>query len=149
MVAVSFDLSNLIKLQSQLEKIIDPEYLLRPLAFDEIDLMTKRIHVDGKNAADGQIGEYNSAYLKYVRIAKYNRTAERTIISSLTRQQENDWHVIPTEKGYGVGFLNEFNLQKARWLEENKNQEIFSLSPSELKFAQDRIAQLIEEAFKE
>lgn len=148
MVAVTFDLSNLVKLQSQLEKLIDPEYLLRPIALDEVDLMTKRIHIDGLNAQDQPIGTYNSAYLKYVRIKKYKRSSDSKIISSLTHQQENDWAVLATDKGYGVGFNNSFNLQKARWLEENKDEEIFSLSPSELKHAQDLIQELIDEAFK-
>jgi len=149
MVAIKFDLTNILKLQSQLEKLIDPEYLLRPLALDEVDLMTKRIHIDGLNANEQPIGEYNPAYLKYVRIKKWNRDSSKKIISSLTRQQENDWNVVETEGGYGIGFQDEINFKKARWLEENKEQEIFSLSPSELRFADERIKELIEEAFNE
>lgn len=148
MVAVSIDLSDFsAALKASLEKLTDPEYLLRPICLEEIDLMTKRIHVDGVNSAGDQIGSYNKNYLKYVREKKYHRSSDPKIISSLTRQQENDWSVIPTEDGYGIGFKNSFNYQKARWVEEQKEQEIFSLSTTEFEYAQKRLAELVEQAF--
>lgn len=126
----------------------DREYLLRPVAFDMIDLMTKRIHVDGKDASEKQIGTYNNEYLR-LRQSKYNRTADKKIIVSLTRQLENNWSVIATDKGYGVGFLNPFNLQKARWVEENKGVKIFSLSESEQQYAIERINELVRDALNQ
>lgn len=133
------------RIKKKLEILKDREYLLRPVAFDMIDLMTKRIHVDGKDSSDTEIGTYSSNYLKQ-RQRKYNRTSDSKIIVSLTRQLENDWNVIATEKGYGVGFLNSFNLQKARWVEENKGVTIFSLSESEQKYAIERINELVTDA---
>lgn len=133
------------RIKQKLEILKDREYLLRPVAFDIIDLMTKRIHVDGRDAEEKQIGTYNNNYLRQ-RQEKYNRTADKKIIVSLTRQLENDWNVIATDKGYGVGFLNPFNLQKARWVEENKGRKIFFLSESEQRYAIERLNELVTDA---
>lgn len=117
-------------IRDKLLKLADKENIPRILAFDTIDLMTKRIHIEGKSASDSPIGTYAPSYLK-LRERKYKRSSDPKIIVSLTRQLENDWSVIATNKGYGVGFLNPLNFQKARWVEQNKGVKIFSLSPSE------------------
>lgn len=135
------------RIREKLLKISDKESLPRILAFDTIDLMTKRIHIDGKDASDGQIGTYNKSYLA-LRERKYSRSSDSKIIVSLTRQLENNWSVIATPKGYGVGFLNPFNLQKARWVEENKEKKIFSLSPSEQRVITEIIQENVSNAIK-
>lgn len=176
----------------------DKEYLLRPVCFDMIELMTKRIHIDGKNSNDAQIGTYSKGYMalrtgafknaeKFTRgknkgqnknagvvskrrvatpfgkssyayqniegdkIARqnYNRSNDTKIIVSLTRQLENDWSVIATEKGYGIGFLNKFNLQKARWVEENKDQKIFYLTKNEQEHALTIIQEQVKKALND
>lgn len=132
----------------KLQVLKDKEYLLRPVAFGLIDKMTQRIHVDGKASDDEQIGNYNSNYLKVRQRKPYNRTADTKIIVSLTRQLENDWSVIATDKGYGIGFNNPFNLQKARWVEERKDKEIFSLTTEEKEYAVDYLNELTNEALK-
>lgn len=137
--------ANLIK--EKLDKLNDREYLLRPVAFDVMDLITKRIHRDGKASDESQIGTYNSSYLK-LRQAKYSRSADKKIIVSLTRQLENDWSVLGTQRGYGIGFKNPLNTQKARWVEENKGKKIFNLSKPEFDFAIARINDLVSEALK-
>lgn len=131
-------------IKKRLQILGDKEKMLRPVCFDVIDLMTKRIHVDGKDASDGQIGTYNASYLE-LRKKKFSRSADSKIIVSLTRQLENDWSVIPTQKGYGIGFLNSFNIQKARWVEQNKGKDIFSTSLSERNYAIERIQELTRE----
>lgn len=134
-------------LQSKLAALADKEYIPRRLSFDLIDLMTSRIHIEGK-AADGvQIGTYNKSYLK-LRERKYKRSPDTKIIVSLTRQLENDWSVIATDKGYGIGFLNAFNFQKARWVEENKGKEIFSLTQPEINHVTETVQQLTTDALK-
>jgi hypothetical protein len=133
------------RIKEKLQILKDREYLLRPVAFDMIDLMTKRIHVDGKDAEEKEIGTYNNQYLK-LRQNKYNRTTDTKIIVSLTRQLENDWNVIATDKGYGVGFLNVFNSQKARWVEAIKGKKIFFLSESEQRYAIERLNELVANA---
>lgn len=128
------------ELKAKLLKLADKENIPRQLSFDTIDLMTNRIHIEGKAANEQQIGTYNKSYLK-IRENKYNRSSDTKIIVSLTRQLENDWSVIATNRGYGVGFKNSFNLQKARWVEENKGKIIFSLSPSE----ENKLSEIVEE----
>lgn len=109
--------------------LTDRQALLRPVAFDVIALMTERIHDQGKAADGSQIGEYSNSYLKLRE--KNKRGPDKKIIVSLTRQLENDWSVIPTQNGYGIGFKNPFNKQKAIWVEEQKDKKIFKLSESE------------------
>lgn len=133
------------QIKEKLARLGDKDYIPRTLSFDLIDQMTKRIHIDGKASDDTEIGSYNSQYLK-LRQKKFNRSSDRKIIVSLTRQLENDWSVIATDQGYGIGFLNPLNLQKARWVEENKGKKIFDLSPSEQQYVNDTVQQLVKDA---
>lgn len=135
------------RIRERLARLRDAEYIPRQLAFDTIDLMTNRIHIEGKDANDSAIGDYSKGYLK-LRQAKYSRSSDPKIIVSLTRQLENDWSVIATDKGYGVGFLNAFNLQKARWVEQIKDKDIFSLSPSELKKIEEIVQEMTRNAIE-
>lgn len=130
----------------QLKKIRDTEYLLRPVAQEQIRLMHTRIHEDGKASDGGQIGTYNSEYLK-LRQKKYKRKADNKVIVSLTRQLENDYAVVATgANSYGVGFNNAFNLQKMRWVEEVKGKKIADMTKEELQAAIDFINELTEDA---
>lgn len=133
------------KIADRLKKLENKEYLLRPVAFDVIDLMTDRIHNKGMDSSDSPIGTYSSDYLRERQI-KYKRDGDPKVVVSLTRQLENDWSVIATQKGYGIGFLNQFNLQKARWVEEGKGKKIFNLSKPEQTFVVERINGLADEA---
>lgn len=54
--------------------------------------------------------------------------------------------MIATDVGYAIGFLNEFNLQKARWVEENKGKKIFSLTEDETRYAVDYLNELTTDA---
>lgn len=134
-------------IRRKLNILNDREYLLRPVAFDVIVLMTERIHGDGKATDDTPIGDYSTSYLQ-LRQNKYKRSADKKIIVSLTRQLENDWSVIATEKGYGIGFLNPLNFQKAGWVEDNKGKTIFKLSKREKEFAQNRLQELVQDALR-
>lgn len=135
------------RIKEKLAVISDKEYLLRPVCFDVIDLMTKRIHVDGKASDESQIGTYKKSYLK-LRREKYKRNSDPKTIISLTRQLENDWSVIATPKGYGIGFLNSFNLQKARWTENTYKKKIFDLSETEREQAIETIRDLVRKALQ-
>lgn len=133
------------RIKQQLEQLKNKEYLLRPVAIEVIPLMTERIHQKGEASDDSQIGTYNNSYLK-LRQSKYKRDASNKVIVSLTRQLENNWSVIATQNGYGIGFTNPFNLQKARWVEVGKSKIIFSLSRSEQSYAVERINELVSDA---
>jgi hypothetical protein len=73
----------------------------------------------------------------------YHRSTDTKIIVSLTRQLENDWAVIATNTGYGIGFNNVFNAQKARWVEEHKSKIIFNLSAEEKQYITERLQELV------
>jgi len=146
MASVSINIEELTgKIKEKIAKLGDKEYIPRTLSFDLIDLMTKRIHIDGISADGSAIGTYNKSYLS-LRQRKYSRNSDSKIIVSLTRQLENDWSVISTDHGYGIGFLNPFNFQKARWVEANKGKIIFSLSQAEQQYVNDTVTQLTKDA---
>lgn len=139
------------KIKKQIELLKNKEYLLRPVAIEVIPLMTERIHQKGEASNNSQIGTYSSGYLKLrERGSKKQqipvRGADTKVIVSLTRKLEQDWSVIATQNGYGIGFLNPLSLQKARWVEEKKGKKIFSLSQSEQQYAVDRINELVADA---
>jgi hypothetical protein len=145
-ILVKTNLSEVVgKVAGKIKQATSAEYLLRPICFDVIELMTKRIHIEARAADGGKIGTYSKGYLK-LREEKYNRGKDKQVIVSLTRQLENDWSVIATQKGYGVGFLNEFNLKKARWVEKIKDRVIFSLSDNEKAYVVDYANELVKVA---
>lgn len=80
---------------------------------------------------------------------KYNRSNDTTVIISLTRQLENDWSVIATDKGYAIGFLNELNFKKARWVEDTYRKVIFYPSESEKKYISERLNELVNAAINQ
>lgn len=132
----------------KLKVLKDPEYLLRPVAFGLIDKMTQRIHNEGKGSDGSAIGTYSNSYLKQRQRPPLNRTADTKIIVSATRQLENDWSVIATQKGYGIGFKNPFNLQKLRWVEEGQGKKIGDLTPDEERYVVDYLNELTAEALQ-
>jgi hypothetical protein len=133
------------RIKQQLEQLKNKEYLLRPVAIEVIPLMTERIHRKGEASDNSQIGTYSSGYLK-LRQKKYKRDASTMVIASLTRKLEQDWAVIATQNGYGIGFLNPLSLQKLRWVEAGKDKTIANLSKSEQQYAVDRINELVSDA---
>jgi hypothetical protein len=135
------------RLTKKLSRLKDKEYLLRPVCFDLVDLMRERIHQNGIASDGTQIGTYSSDYLKYRQKPPFNQKSENKVIVSLTRQMGNDWSVIATKNGYGIGFKNSFNLQKGRWVEAMK-KPFLSLTAGELQYAQLRFDQLVSEALK-
>jgi phage gpG-like protein len=135
-------------LAEKIKVLQDVDYLLRPVAFGLIDKMTQRIHNEGRGSDGGEIGQYSNTYLQQRQRKPYNRTGDRKIIVSLTRQLENDWSVIAVDKGYGIGFKNPFNLQKLRWVEEGKGKKIGDLTQDEEKYVVDYLNELVSEALQ-
>lgn len=63
---------------------------------------------------------------------KYNRTSDTKVISSLTRQMENDFVVVATAKGYGIGYSNSENFKKVGYVEHAyKGKKIFRMTAEE------------------
>jgi hypothetical protein len=66
---------------------------------------------------------------------KYSRTSDTKVVISLTRQMENDFKVVATDRGYGLGYSNPENLAKAGYVEATYGQKIFNLTPEEGELA--------------
>ena len=122
-------------LKTKLEQLNNPEILLRPVALAMLPIVQRRIHVDGQASDAGAIGSYKKSYLKLRESAKYNRQEGSKVVISLTRQLENDYNVVATEKGYGWGFKNPLNQDKAEWVTEHFGKKIFPLTVDETKQA--------------
>jgi hypothetical protein len=125
-------------LQGKLSKMVSQQSLdtlCRTIAQTMLGEVRDRVHIEGKNANNAQIGQYSPDYIK-VRVRKYNRTANPKVILALTGQMENDWSVIPLGNiSYGLGFKNSFNADKAGWVQE-KYGRIYSLTKDELAMVQ-------------
>jgi hypothetical protein len=123
--------------------------------------MRKRIHVDGKDSNDSQIGTYTPAYIKVrtgiykdskvsgkkevVKSAgnktkgkskgserpKYQRSADPKVILSLTGEMEQQMIIIPIENGCGIGYSNEENFLKSQYNEKTYKKKIFNLTKDE------------------
>lgn len=95
------------------------DQMLRTIALDTAASVKQRIHVEGKNSKGESLGEYTNAYMK--KRKENNRGANKQVIFSLTRQMENDFGIVAGNgaTGYGLGFKNQLNAQKAEWLQEN------------------------------
>jgi len=147
MATITTNISQVVSnLKTKFELLENKDYLLRPLATETIPLMKERIHENGEATDGTQIGTYANSYMAARERA--GRGESRKIIVALTSQLEQDWSVQPTDKGYGIGFNNQFNADKARWVEENKGKIIFNLSADEKKYISERLQELVNEAFE-
>ena len=120
--------------------------LTREIATTVLPNMRYRIHTEGKDSQDKAFGEYNNAYLKRRQQKPYNRTSDPTIVLSRTRQMENDFSVVKnrSRNGYGLGFKNSFNGQKALWLQQRYGR-YYIPDPNELKLLRDTTEQFIKD----
>lgn len=147
MVTVKTNITEALGLiHDQLKKLTDPNYLLRPVAQEQIRLMHNRIHERGLASDGNQIGIYSTGYMRTRE--ENNRSKDTKVIISLTRQLENDYAVIATERGYGIGFNNKHNFDKANWVQLTYRKRIFDMTNSELNEAIAFINELTEQAVK-
>ena len=61
----------------------------------------------------------------------FNRTADPKVIISLTGQMENDFSVVATQTGYGLGYNNTENANKVEYVEHTYGKKIFALTADE------------------
>lgn len=80
----------------------------------------------------------------------YQRSSDPKVILSLTRQMENDLSVIDTPTGYGIGYLNPFNMEKAMNCEKIYKKPILSkLTTGELDLAKSTAENFTPEYLKQ
>ena len=139
--------------------------------------MRKRIHIEGKDSNDAQIGTYSPAYMK-VRTglygdtktaksgvvktagvkskgankgsqrAKYQRGSDTKVILSLTRQMEKSMILIPFKNGCGIGYATEESFKKSQWNELTYKKKIFYLTKKEREIAIAKGQEYINETLK-
>jgi hypothetical protein len=63
---------------------------------------------------------------------RFNRSSDPKVILSLTRQMENDYTVLATDRGWGIGFVNSHNADKARWNDKRYGHVVYDLTKDEL-----------------
>jgi hypothetical protein len=93
-----------------------------------------------KKKQDGQAGVFTKGPRKGQKRPVYNRGGEREVILSLTRQMENDLNntePIKIDGGYGIGYSNEHNYNKAVWNEKRYGKSIWNLTPDEKETAEE------------
>lgn len=139
-------------LRIKLSALADKDKVMRAVAIGMKTQVHYRVHTEGKDSADGQIGTYSDGYMKVRtgtfrsdKIASgkkkgqprpnYNRTGDTKVIISLTRQMENDMKVIATDEGYGIGYSNPDNFDKVGYVENTYNKKIFALTAAEKQMA--------------
>ncbi len=145
LIDIKIDASSLVKLKTRIEQAIDKEKLFRPVCFGLVELMTKRIHIDGLDADGKIIGKYSEAYAKR-REVKYKRVDNENIVFALTSQLENGWGVVATKRGYGVGFIDTRNYELVTNILKVKYPKVFILSASEKTYAIEYINDLFKQS---
>lgn len=81
---------------------------------------------------------------------KYNRTNDTKVVGSLTRRMENDMVVVPMENGYGIGYTNEYSMQKALWLDQTYKKPILTkITAGEVELAQQTAEDYVTEVLKQ
>lgn len=104
---------------------------------------TNDVYKSGKRKGQTKnTGKFSKGLHKDQDRPRYNRTDDRKVIVSLTRQMENDLSVQATPQGgYGIGYNNPINVEKAAWVEATYRKKIFALTDEEkilmLRIAED------------
>lgn len=89
-------------------------------------------------------GKYTKGINRGRKRIKYNRGSDPKVILSLTRQMESDMAIIALENGYGIGYNNSHNYDKAMWNNKRYGKEVFALSDKEEQTAMDIVAKYLE-----
>lgn len=88
-----------------------------------------RIFERGQAANGSQIGTYSKKYGDKKRLLGRN---PGFVNLRLTDQMMNDYGLVINGDQYAFGFQNSFNADKARWVSDRFNKDIFHLSESEI-----------------
>jgi hypothetical protein len=90
-----------------------------------------------KSQAKADAGLFTKGPRKGQARPTYNLSGDTKVILVLTREMRNKLTIIPLQNGYGVGYPDSFNYNKARWAEARYRKPIFSLTAEEHKIVMD------------
>lgn len=121
-------LTNLVKRMNVLAKT---NVIERTVANSMLATTADRIFGQGKDASNTQIGTYSLGYQK-TRIRKGYPNSTNVILQATT-QMTNDWSVIQSGQGLGLGFKNQTNADKSGWVEDTYSKKIFAHTEQEKK----------------
>ncbi|MDR1221337.1 MAG: hypothetical protein LBL07_00455 [Tannerella sp.] len=123
--------------------------------YDDAERFKRDSKKTGKKAGDfkdkkkkGGAGVFTKGPRKGQPRPVYNRKDEKDVVLSLTRQMENDMKNtgnIPVEGGYGIGYSNEHNYNKAMWVEETYDKKIWDFTEKEKQTAIDIVNRKVDE----
>jgi 5'-3' exonuclease len=98
----------------------------------------------------GQAGVFTKGPRKGQPRPVYNRKGgenDTDVVLSLTRQMEKDLEAtnpIKIDGGYGIGFTNDFNAQKAEWNDKRYGKKVYALTKEEEKKVHEIVDNYIE-----
>ena len=115
---------------AKFRELDNPETISRAAALAVLPELHDRIHVKGLNSKGSKIGTYSNSYMK-VR-ERYNRTADKDVVASLTRELENGYTLKATDNGYTIGNTSPSNDEKIKNLTE-KYGDIWQLTEHEIE----------------
>jgi hypothetical protein len=78
----------------------------------------------------------------------YNRDNNSDVVLSLTRQMEKDMDAtgpIRIENGYGIGYSNDFNYEKAIWNEQRYKKPVWNLTKNEVNTVNEIVKKYVDE----
>jgi hypothetical protein len=139
-------LDHLVGVLSSIADVNGPalDKVMRAVTADTITKLHDRIHVQGKNTAGQEFGTYSN---KYLELRRQNGLSGSKIILRFEGQLEKLTIVAGQSGKYSIGWLSEFNAQKAEHM-ETRFGPIWSLSQSEIDHAvlvaEDEIKQILE-----
>lgn len=94
-------------------------------------ILDRRIFFNGLDSNNSKIGSYKTRSYKEYRERRGRQTA--FVDLRLEGDLQNSMQVIPiSENETGIGFLNDFEADKARWNEDRFEKDIFEFSDTEL-----------------
>lgn len=89
-------------------------------------------------------GTYSKGKNQGGKRVKYNRGNDLKVILSLTRQMESDMAIIPLENGYGIGYNNSDNINKALWNNKRYGNEVFAMSNEEISAVNEIVSNYLD-----
>lgn len=171
---IEISINNAIGELAEKLKSIDKDALLRIIANEEIRMIRRRVHMDGKASDGSQIGTYSKGYMtlrtggyknkgksnagyytkgnsavydiKSRKAAKYHSPRKITgssmrpnynwpndpkVILALTSKMQQQMVVLKTDNGWGIGYTNVDDYNKAIWNEARYKKAIWNLTEEE------------------